>query len=194
MDTTSIHKKRHIKRVHPQHRGRAAGSVKGGWEDGQWIAHCQWASPSPKKRPLQSLRMGPLWATRVSYCGSSPSMREVGQVDVATSCPGPNSTPSPLPMHPRLGPLGLQNHHPTALSTLSALHLNLKAVSSIHRPKLSRTLASTIRVNPARSSRYILAASMFAGLSQFGSASMDTTDSNIFSTDCTGLQRSQLRS
>lgn len=38
------------------------------------------------------------------------------------------------------------------------------------------------------------AASIFAGLSMFGSANMETTEIKIFSTDCTGDQRSVLLS
>ena len=48
-----------------------------------------------------------------------------------------------------------------------------------------------MRLNWSRSSRHIFAASTLAPDSTLGSASIEITDNNIFSTDCTGLQRSE---
>jgi len=59
-----------------------------------------------------------------------------------------------------------------------------------HNPRLLLTLSLTLRSNCARRSLHIFAASTFAGLSSFGSASIDMTDIRIFSTLCMGDHRS----
>jgi hypothetical protein len=62
--------------------------------------------------------------------------------------------------------------------------------SHIHSPKLFRTFCLTTFSYSSRFSRHMRAASTFAGLSSFGSASMLITLISIFSTLCIGLQRS----
>jgi hypothetical protein len=59
-----------------------------------------------------------------------------------------------------------------------------------YNPKLVRTPCRTFLSNIFRCSLHIFAASTFAGLSSFGSASMLITDIKIFSTLCIGLHRS----
>ena len=54
----------------------------------------------------------------------------------------------------------------------------------------ARTFSSAMCAKLSRSSRHILAASTFAGESALGSASIEITLMRIFSTDCTGLHRS----
>ena len=58
-------------------------------------------------------------------------------------------------------------------------------------PKLLLTPSLTVFSNSALRSRHILAASMLAGLSSLGSASMLMTLMRIFSTLWIGLQRSE---
>lgn len=63
-----------------------------------------------------------------------------------------------------------------------------------YNPNVFLTMRCAIRLNSSRFSRHILLASMLAGDSSFGSASIETTDKRIFSTDCTGLHLSELLS
>lgn len=69
------------------------------------------------------------------------------------------------------------------------VHENCKG-SVRYRPSCSCTCLRIVFSYASRSSRYILQASMLAPLSTFGSASMLSTESKIFSMDCTGDQRS----
>ncbi len=71
---------------------------------------------------------------------------------------------------------------------------NWKEMSISYKLSDLRTVLRAISLNLLRSSRHILAASTFAGLSSFGSANIDKTEINIFSILCTGLQRSVLLS
>ena len=108
----------------------------------------------------------------------------------------------PAPRSPRLPPLpsslGLLNPQsccPPASSHPSHLPLLIPSPPSSphnlsHIPKLLFTPSLTVFSNSPLLSLHILAASIFAGLSSFGSASMLITLINIFSTLCIGLHLS----
>ena len=89
---------------------------------------------------------------------------------------------------PRLNPDTVPIHQPSfhtrisnACHTFQAAHVDLS-----HNPKLFLTSLRTLSSNSALLSLHIFAASTFAGLSSFGSASMLITEIKIFSTDCIG--------
>ncbi len=69
----------------------------------------------------------------------------------------------------------------------------LGRISKTHaQPRDFRIHSSAFFLKASWSFLHILAASIFAGLSAFGSASMEVTDRITFSMDCTGDHRSQL--
>eukprot|EP00300_Choanocystis_sp_HF-7_P009368 c16395_g1_i2.p1 GENE.c16395_g1_i2~~c16395_g1_i2.p1 ORF type:complete len:151 (-),score=9.22 c16395_g1_i2:62-514(-) len=86
--------------------------------------------------------------------------------------------------------IGIITRRRAAVATHTSSHSRRSPSTYYDQPMERSMVVRTFSRKAWRSVRKTLAASMLAGDSSFGAASMDMTDRRIFSTDCTGDQRS----